>query len=252
VIKLILEYDGTGFSGWQIQPDKRTVQGELEIALSRLTGDRISTVAAGRTDAGVHALGQAVSFKTDSKHPDHVFCRALNSLLPRDVVVLAAEEAPEEFHARRSARGKCYRYLIRDRPARAALSRDRVWHLRRLLELAAVRKATTHLIGNHDFTSFRSASCEAKSPIREMRRIEVYRDGHGLMVIEMWASAFLKQMARAIVGTLTEVGTGKRRPEEIKTILEAKDRERAGVTAPPQGLYLVCVDYEEPLKENKG
>jgi len=251
VIKLVLEYDGTGFSGWQVQPGRRTVQAELEAALAGLAGEKISATASGRTDAGVHALGQAVSFCTGSKHPPDVFRRGLNALLPEDVTVLSAEEAPEDFHARNSALGKWYRYLIMDRPERTALDRNRVWHVPQELDATAMRAAAACLVGEHDFQSFRSASCEAKTSTRHLRRIDVFRDHRGRLVIEMWGTAFLKQMARIIVGTLFEVGSGRRAAEEMREILEAGDRKKAGVTAPAQGLYLVRVDYDT-ITEVKG
>lgn len=242
MIRLILEYDGTDFSGWQVQPGERTVQAELERSLKELTGEEIRTVAAGRTDAGVHALGQVASFSTESSHPPGVFVKALNARLPPDASVLAAEEASPGFNARYSAVGKTYRYLILDRAERAALDRSRVWHLRRPLDAESMREAARALVGEHDFSSFRSASCEAKSPVRTMRRAEVFRRGP-LICIEFHASGFLKQMARAMAGTLVEVGEGKRRWEDMASVLEARGRDAAGRTAPACGLYLVSVDY---------
>lgn len=243
MIKLTLEYDGAGFCGWQSQPEQRTVQDELESALFRFTGVRIVPVAAGRTDSGVHALGQVASLMTESDYPADVFQRALNAFLPKDMAVVSAEEAALDFHARKSARGKCYRYLIIDRKHRAPLERGRVWHLPYPLDIAAIRQGARHLIGTHDFSSFRSSSCEAKSPVRNMRRIDIFRDGQGRLVIELIARSFLMQMARAIVGTLVETAGTRQRPDDIKAILDAKDRGRAGTTAPPHGLYLVRVDY---------
>lgn len=242
-IKLVLEYVGTGFSGWQVQPGKRTVQGEVEKAVAALTGEELRLEVSGRTDAGVHALGQVASFRTESRFPPEVIQPGLNHWLPRDVAVLSVEEVPPEFHPRKSARGKWYRYLIMDRKLRSALFPDRVWHLRADLELAAMRSAAGPLIGEHDFSSFRSVTCEANDPVREMKRIDIFRNETGLLVVELSATGFLKQMVRIIAGTLAEIGQGKRRPEEMKEILEARDRTRAGVTAPAAGLYLVRVDY---------
>ena len=244
-LKLILEYDGTEFAGWQYQPGQRTVQDEVTRALFRMTGEQVVVFAAGRTDAGVHALGQVASFHTASQLEPRVFISGLNFHLPHDVAALAAAEAPEGWSAKREACGKWYRYLIRDGTRRLALERDRAWRLPHRLDLAAMRAAAAHLIGEHDFSSFRSATCEATSPVKEMRRIEIFRDGEGRVAMEFWASAFLKQMVRSLVGTLVEVGQGKRRAEEMAAMLAACDRRRAGATAPPHGLYLLRVDYRE-------
>jgi len=243
VIRIVIEYDGTDFHGWQVQPGVRTVQEELEKALAKLTGEVIKTVASGRTDAGVHAKGQVVSFRTVSAHEVDVFRRGLNALLPKDAAVHSSSEESPDFHARKSAKGKMYRYVINDGPVKSSLQRHREWAQGRKLDVELMRSGAAHLVGTHDFSSFRSSSCEAKSPVREIRKIEIYRDAGGRTIIDMYASAFLKQMARAIVGTLTDVGLGKTGPSEILSILKAQDRSRAGVTAPPQGLYLVKVDY---------
>lgn len=251
VIKLVLEYDGSGFAGWQAQPEQRTVQGELEAALGRLTGETVRVIASGRTDAGVHARGQVVSFQSSSRLEAGVFERGLNALLPRDVAVLSAREMGPEFHARRAARGKTYTYQVLDRPGRPALLGPRAWHVPGRLDVAAMRRAAALLIGTHDFESFRSASCEMGSAVRDLRRIEIYRNQQGALVIEMRASAFLKQMARAIVGTLVEVGLHKREAGDLSAVLAARDRKRAGATAPARGLCLVRVEYEDMMEEEK-
>lgn len=247
-IRLDLEYDGSDFAGWQVQPGQRTVQGELEAALAKMTGERIAVCVAGRTDAGVHALGQVVSFYTGSLLAPYVFVAGLNRHLPGDVAVMRAEDAPEGFNAKRDAVGKWYRYLVRDGSVRLALERDRAWRVTHRLDLEAMRAAAAGLIGEHDFSSFRSATCEATSPVKEMRRIEIFRDEAGRLTIDLWASAFLKQMVRAIVGTLAETGAGKRRPDDMTGTLAARDRRAAGATAPAQGLYLMRVDYREEWK----
>ncbi len=244
-IKLLIEYDGAGFAGWQVQPGERTVQSELESSLRSLCVEDISTVAAGRTDAGVHALGQVVSFRTASDRTCRVFVNGLNALLPEDISVVSAEEMSSDFHARRSARGKWYRYVIRERACRSALLRGRSWEVPWGLDLGAMRQAAQCLLGTHDFSSFRSSTCEAKSPVREIRRIEIFRESSGSLVMLFWGQAFLKQMVRAIVGTLVEAGRGKLSAGDVEDILLKKDRTLAGPTAPAQGLYLVKVDYWE-------
>ncbi len=241
-----MEYDGSGFSGWQVQPGERTVQSELERALGELAGEKIRTVAAGRTDAGVHALGQAAGFRTECRHRPEVFERGLNALLPPDVSVVSAVEEGPDFHARGDARGKTYSYVIRDGAPRSALGRGREWRMGRALDLGVMREAAARLLGEHDFSSFRSSSCEAKSPVREIGRIEVFRDAAGRAVLEFRGRSFLKQMVRAMVGTLVEAGLGKMTPSEMTGVLEARDRSAAGPTAPAEGLYLVEVQYHSP------
>jgi len=243
VIKLVLEYDGADFSGWQVQPGMRTVQGELEGALLRLTGEQTRVTAAGRTDAGVHARGQVASFSTGSRHEAVTFYKGLNALLPADVAVLSAEDAGSGFDARRDAKLKTYRYLIRDGGPRPALERRRVWHIHERLDLRAVSDGAAFLVGEHDFSSFRCAGSDAKTSVRDMKRIEVYRDGEGRAVIEFSATGFLKQMARSMAGTLADAGRGRMAAGEVKDILDSRDRDRAGATAPPHGLYLVNVYY---------
>ena len=243
VIKLILEYDGTNFSGWQVQPGLRTIQLELESALKKLTTEDIRPVVSGRTDAGVHAFGQTVSFQTSSSHSPFVFLKGLNALLPDDIAVIKSEEAAPDFHARKSAVGKTYRYLILDRKAKTSLDRKRVWHIYKELDVDAIQMSASHLVGTHDFTSFRSSECEAKTTVRELKKIEIYRNNDERLALEFRGNGFLKQMVRSIVGTLVEAGQGLRTPDEFPGILEAKDRTKAGRTAPAQGLYLVSVDY---------
>lgn len=244
---IVLEYDGTEFHGWQLQPGKRTVQGELEEALVKLTGSPHRVVAAGRTDAGVHALEQVAHFKTRSNLEPFEFKGGLNALLPADMSVLNVREAPLNFDARRSAKGKIYRYLILNRKERPAIDRHRVWHIRELLNIEAMRVAGEHLVGEHDFRSFRGQRCSAKTTVRKIRRIEIKRERGNLITIEVEATAFLRQMVRAIVGTLVEVGRGRWEPERVAKALMARDRRLAGPTAPPHGLYLVKVLYDPPI-----
>lgn len=245
---IVLEYDGTDFHGWQLQPGKRTIQSELEEALRKLTGSPHRVVAAGRTDAGVHALGQVAHFKTKSDLESFEFKGALNALLSDDISVLDVRDAPENFDARRNAKGKIYRYLILNRKERPAIDRYRVWHVREPLDIKAMRMAAEYLVGEHDFRSFRGQKCSAKTTVRKIRRIEIKKEEkENILAVEIEATAFLRQMVRAIVGTLVEVGRGKWAPERVAEALKGRDRRLAGPTAPPYGLYLVKVLYDPPI-----
>jgi tRNA pseudouridine38-40 synthase len=243
-IKLVLEYDGTGYHGWQSQARSgtSTIQETLERALSVLASDTIKTVSSGRTDAGVHAYGHVVNFPTSCAIPAEAWAPALNRLLPADVRVLASCEVSAGFHARYSAKGKIYRYRILNRTMPSALERDRAWHVDRTLAESAMRAAGTVLIGEHDFSAFRSASCNAKTPVRRLRRFAVARSGD-ILEITLEADAFLMHMARNIAGTLVEAGLGRFTPEDMGRILRSRDRTKAGRTAPAHGLYLVQVLY---------
>lgn len=240
--KATIEYDGTAYVGWQRQPDQPTIQEAVEAALRSIAQTDISAIAAGRTDAGVHALGQVVSFKTEKTLSPEDWLRALNARLPDDISAHSVEQAADGFHARFSAIRKLYAYRILNRPSRPALERTRAWHLYGKLNLDAMRDACKHLIGKHDFSSFQGHPTDVENPVCDLRRLEVIKD-QDVVRIELEADRFLKQMVRAIVGTLVEVGQDKRRPPDMKRILEAKDRRAAGYTAPPQGLYLVAVIY---------
>lgn len=239
-VRLLIEYDGTGFSGWQVQPGRRTVQGELETQLADLLGRAVRVTAAGRTDAGVHALGQVVNFRTQSQLEAVVFQRALNARLADDVLVLAAEDATPEFNARRHALARRYVYRIEYRSR--AVGRGQAWVHRQELDLPAMREAAGHLPGTRDFTSFCIAASEKEDRICQLGecRWEAIPDG-----LQFWmeANRFLRGMVRSVVGTLVEVGRGARDVEEISTILDARNRSAAGATAPPQGLFLSSVRY---------
>lgn len=241
-VKLTLEYDGTDFVGWQVQPNGRSVQEVIEQALGTLLKERTQVTGAGRTDAGVHAAGQVCSLRTERTVPLKAFVLGLNSLLPPDVAVLAAEEMPADFHARHSASGKRYQYRISNRPTRSPLLRRNHWEIYRPLDVAAMREGARHFLGDHDFSAFRAADCPAKTTRRVMRRFDV--EGETDLVITVEATAFLKQMVRNLVGTLVEVGLGKREPASIAQLLREGDRTKAGPTAPPQGLTMAKVFYE--------
>jgi tRNA pseudouridine38-40 synthase len=241
-IKVVLEYDGSGFAGWQQQAHGRTVEFELKRALREITGQEHKVFGAGRTDAGAHAEGQVVSFQTDGRISPHRLVAALNARLPADVAVLSAEEVPDAFHARYSARWRRYRYRYLDRPSRPALDRGRCWHVRGPLDVDAMAKAAKALVGKHDWTSYCSASEPPDARVREMRSARVLRRGD-FVELELVAEGFLRGLARSIAGALAEVGRGRRPPEWVGEVLSARDRRRAARTAPAGGLTLVEVIY---------
>jgi tRNA pseudouridine38-40 synthase len=238
----VLEYDGSDFAGWQQQAKGRTVEAELKQALRAITGQDLKVYAAGRTDAGAHAEGQVVSFQTDGRISPSRLVAALNAKLPADVAVLSAEEVPDAFHARYSARWRRYRYRYLDRPSRPALERGRCWHVRGPLDVDAMSQAAKTLAGKHDWTSYCSASEPPDARVREMRSARVLRRGE-FVELELVAEGFLRGLARGIAGALAEVGRGRRPPEWVGEVLEARDRRRAARTAPAGGLTLVEVIY---------
>lgn len=243
-IQLTLEYDGTDYVGWQVQANGRSIQGEVEKALAALLKTApVKVTGAGRTDSGVHALGQVATFRTESAAPLKAFVLGLNSLLPKDIAVRAASERPEGFDARRSARGKLYRYRVVNRPVRTPLAQRYAWELYSPLDEGAMGRAARSLLGRHDFSAFRASDCEAPHAVRELRKLSVVRDGEEV-TFDVEATAFLKHMVRNLVGTLVEVGQGRRPESSIAELLAARDRARAGATAPARGLCLVQVFYE--------
>lgn len=243
-IKLTLEYVGTNYHGWQSQAGsgRATIQETVEQAIATLAGEAVRTVSSGRTDAGVHAWGHVANFSTNSSLPASAWAPALNRQLPEDIRIIASEEVAPEFHARYSARGKVYVYRILNRKAPSAIQRDRAWHVDRKLNVAAMRRAASVLVGRHDFSAFRSAGCNAKTPVRTLRALSVGRSGDSIEV-RLEADAFLMHMARNITGTLVEAGLGRFTAEEVKQILRSRDRKKAGKTAPAHGLYLLKVMY---------
>lgn len=241
-IKLILCYDGTEFHGWQRQPSLRTVQEVLEEAIERLTGVRPTTTASGRTDAGVHAMGQVVHFLTASRHEPETFVRALNAMLPRDLRILDAAEMPQAFHATLDARSKRYRYTIDNARIASPFQLRYSWHVPKPLDAGAMGRAGASLLGRHDFRSFETDWPNRMSSVRTIFDVAVARDGD-LVTIEVEADGFLYNMVRSIAGTLVLVGQGKRPESWVADVLAAQDRVEAGPTAPPQGLFLLTVRY---------
>ncbi|OGP91519.1 MAG: tRNA pseudouridine(38-40) synthase TruA [Deltaproteobacteria bacterium RBG_16_48_10] len=242
-LKLLIEYDGANYLGWQVQPKGLTIQGIVEDKLALLTGEKVHVIGSGRTDAGAHALGQVANFKTKSQMEAYTFQKALNSLLPSDIVIKGIEEVGEDFHPRKGAKSKVYEYRILNRNIRSVFDRGYAWHIPQKLDLKRIKKATEVLIGDHDFSSFRSVGTPTKTAVRKVFSAEWRRDREGLLRFEIEANGFLKQMVRAIVGTLVEVGKGKIGVEEFREVLKSKDRKNAGPNAPAQGLFLKEVKY---------
>lgn len=241
-IALGIEYDGTAFAGWQAQSHATGVQSAVESALSGVADHAVAVTAAGRTDAGVHATGQVVHFDTLAERSDRAWVLGANTHLRPDVSVLWAQVVQPEFHARFSAEARSYRYVIRNAPARPSLDRDRACWVREPLDAARMHEAAQVLVGSHDFSSFRAAECQSHTPVRRLESIAVDRR-EALLTIDVTANAFLHHMVRNIAGVLIAVGRGKRPAQWVREVLEVKDRRLGGVTAPPQGLYLVGVRY---------
>ena len=241
--KLTIEYDGAGFLGWQMQPNGTTIQGVLEAALERLHGQPITVHGAGRTDTGVHALGQIAHFDSPKTWDTFTLCNAINgNVRPHAVSVLAVEVMPDTFQARFSATGRRYLYRILNRRAPATIDLQKVWHVPVALDVDAMHEAAQHLVGQHDFTTFRAAECQAKSPMKTLNRLDVMRFDE-MVEIRAEARSFLHHQVRSMVGSLVQVGTGKWHPLEMKRVLDARDRARCGPVCPPDGLFLVEVVY---------
>ena len=241
-LRLLVEYDGTDFSGWQRQPGQRTVQGSLEDAVREMTGESVFIRAAGRTDAGVHADGQVASLDLEANIPVHGILRGLNTILPTDLALLDVAEAAPDFDARFSARGKVYRYTVWTHLVRSPRRARDTWHVRHPVDVEAMRAAAAALVGEHDFRAFRASDCDRKTTRRVVRRLDVDRQG-ALLTIDVEATAFLKNMVRILVGTLVDVGRGRIGAATIPRMLETGDRTIGGMTAPAHGLTLLRVIY---------
>jgi tRNA pseudouridine38-40 synthase len=240
--RLTIEYDGTNFHGWQRQTRDRSVQQTIEDALATMTREPITLIGSGRTDAGVHALAQVASFRTGSRLDADAFLNGLNSLLPDDVVIRSCERVPDGFHARFDVTRKRYRYHILNQPIAPAVGRQYVWHIRTPLDVAGMREAIRCLVGTHDFKAFEGAGSPRAHTVRTIHAATI-SDTAGNLIIEIEANGFLRFMVRNIVGTLVAVGMGKLRAADVTVILQAQDRSRAAATAPPQGLFLMAVNY---------
>lgn len=252
-IKLTLQYDGTDYSGWQVQKKERTIQQIIEDAIYTVTGERLRITGAARTDAGVHAFAQIAAFKTQSNLEPQVFLRAINANIPHDIRVIKAEGCSEDFHPRYSAKNKTYSYRISHKGAYAVFLRRYSWQIPYQLNCDLMREAVEYLIGTHDFSCFRASGCSSKNPVRTIFKIEIVEDSFvdfmnfkfdvPLIKISVQADAFLRHMVRNIVGTLVEIGRGKKPVSYTKEVLGLKDRRFSGPTAPAQGLFLEEIVY---------
>ena len=242
-IKLTIEYDGKKFNGWQKQPNKLNIQGEIENAIKEITGEEVDLIGSGRTDAGVHAFGQVANFKTNSNLPIEKFAIAINSKLKKSIVIKEAKEVEERFHSRYNAKQKTYRYVINNSKQGTAIYRDLECHIPMDLDIEEMKKASKYFEGEHDFKAFKASGTSSKSSIRTIYEAEVIKEGNRIK-IELTGNGFLYNMVRIISGTLVDVGLGKIKAEEIPEIIELGERSRAGKTLPAHGLYLVDVKYE--------
>ncbi len=241
--KLTIEYDGGGYHGWQRQKNDRTIQEAIERAVLAITGQTISLTGSGRTDAGVHAYGQVANFKCETRLAAQDLLGGLNSLTADDIVVHSCEEVAASFHARYDAKSKTYVYKLLNRRSPAAIGRRYAWYIRKKLDLESMRAASAHLIGSHDFKAFEGAGSPRSHSVRNVFKASLVDEGEGYLAFEIEADGFLRFMVRNIVGTLVKVGLGKISPDEFKRILESRDRDQAGATAPAHGLFLVEVTY---------
>lgn len=242
-IKLVIEYDGKDFNGWQKQPNKLNIQGTIEQAINRITGEEVELNSSGRTDAGVHSLGQVANFKTNSELPIEKWPFALNANLKKSIVIKSAEEVDERFHSRLSCKRKTYRYIINNSKFGTAIYRNLETHIPQKLDIEKMEEAVKYFEGEHDFKAFRASGTSSKSSVRTIYKAEVIKMPNDRIYIELTGNGFLYNMVRIISGTLVEVGLGKIDPKSIPTIIENKEREKAGKTLPPQGLYLLNVEY---------
>ncbi len=241
--KLIIEYDGTRYHGWQRQKDDRTIQQEIEQALSTMTARQVTLNGSGRTDAGVHAFGQVANFRCETDLTQEIFQKGLSSLLPNDIVIKDCRLVDESFHARYDVKSKIYHYKILNRKVPTAIGRQYAWFIRRRLDTAAMRSAISHIIGSHDFKSFEGTGSPRSHTTRNVMAAELIENNDGSIIFKIEADGLLRYMVRNIVGTLVDVGLGKITPAEFKDILESKKRSNASATAPAHGLFMMEVKY---------
>lgn len=246
-IKLTIEYDGTNYHGWQTQVNAKAIHDVVSDVINELTGEKIKLIGSSRTDTGVHAFSQVANFKTASTIPPEKFSNAINTLLPKDIIVRESEEVDTKFHSRYSAQAKKYKYVIHNAPVKSAILRNRAFNITKPLNFKEMKKATEFFKGQHDFSAFKSTGGKTKTSVRTIFDIELNRIGHEsndcLIELEITGDGFLYNMVRIIAGTLVEVGMGKIKSNEISDIILSKDRKRAGKTLPAQGLYLVEIYY---------
>ncbi len=242
-IKIVIEYDGTDYHGWQCQANLPTVQETIEDAIKQITKEKVKITGSGRTDAGVHAMGQVANFLTETQMDSETLRKALNSTLPRDISIIKAQEMSDDFHAQFSSRSKVYEYRIFNRPHRPALQRNRVWHIPEKLDARKMKEAAAYLEGTHDFSVFATADITVKTTVRTVKRVHVKKTREGIILIEIEAEGFLKRMVRMITGTLVQTGRGKLSPEGFGQILAEGQKTKDVFTAPPQGLFLKKVIY---------
>ena len=242
-IKLTIEYDGKDFNGWQKQHNKLNIQGTIEQAIKNITGEDVELNASGRTDAGVHALGQVANFKTNSEIPIEKFAIAINSKLKKSIVIKKAEEVDEKFHSRLNCKRKTYRYIINNSSEGTAIYRYLETHIPQKLDVKKMEQALKYFEGEHDFKAFKASGTSSKSSVRTIYKTQIYKK-EDRIIIELTGNGFLYNMVRIIAGTLVDVGLGKIEPQQIENIIKEKKRENAGKTLPPNGLYLVSVEYE--------
>lgn len=242
-IRLTIEYDGKDFNGWQKQPNKLNIQGEIERAIEEITGEKVDLIASGRTDAGVHALAQMANFKTNSNLPVEKYPIALNTKLKKSIRIQKAEEVEEDFHSRYHCKQKTYRYVINNSEQGSSIYRNLEYFVPNKLNVEKMQEAVKYFEGEHDFKAFKASGISSKSSVRIIYKAKVEKQGDRI-IIELTGNGFLYNMVRIIAGTLVDVGLGKIGPDEIPEIIENGERARAGKTLPPQGLYLVKVEYQ--------
>ena len=242
-IKLTIEYDGKDFNGWQKQPDKLNIQGSIESAIKQITGEDVELTASGRTDAGVHAYGQVANFKTESNLPIEKFPIAINTKLKRSIRIIKAEEVDERFHSRLSCKRKTYRYVINNSEFASAIYRNLETHIPQKLNIEKMKEAIKNFEGEHDFKAFKASGTSSKSSVRTIYKAEIKEMPNNRIYIELTGNGFLYNMVRIIAGTLVDVGIEKIKPEDIPNIIKQGKRDLAGKTLPPNGLYLLNVEY---------